>query len=115
MPLTGGAGEYRLRAPLRAIGQAGLAQTMICEPPKAFSVRILSPVELARAAPDAIIMHQPLDDPQTDALEAYKRFMPQVRRIITHNAADNIHMLRINTDLGWRPLAHKGLWSLSVS
>lgn len=40
---------------------------------------------------------------------------PQVRRIITHNAADNIHMLRINTDLGWRPLAHKGLWSLSVS
>lgn len=83
VPLTGGAGEYRLRAPLRAIGQAGLAQTMICEPPKAFSVRILSPVELARAAPDAIIMHQPLDDPQTDALEAYKRFMPQVRRIIT--------------------------------
>ena len=83
VPLTGGAGEYRLRAPLRAIGQAGLAQTMICEPPKAFSVRILSPVELARAAPDAIIMHQPLDDPQTDALEAYRRFMPQVRRIIT--------------------------------
>lgn len=83
VPLTGGAGEYRLRAPLRAIGQAGLAQTMICEPPKAFSVRILSPVELARAAPDALIMHQPLDDPQTDALEAYKRFMPQVRRIIT--------------------------------
>ncbi len=83
VPLTGGAGEYRLRATLRAIGQAGLAQTMICEPPKAFSVRILSPVELARAAPDAIIMHQPLDDPQTDALEAYKRFMPQVRRIIT--------------------------------
>ena len=40
---------------------------------------------------------------------------PQVRRIITHNAADNVHMLRINTDLGWRPLAHKGLWSLSVS
>ena len=31
------------------VGQAGLAQTMICEPPKAFSVRILSPVELARA------------------------------------------------------------------
>ena len=51
VPLTGGAGEYRLRAPLRTIGQAGLAQTMICEPPKAFSVRILSPIELARAAP----------------------------------------------------------------
>jgi hypothetical protein len=56
---------------------------MICEPPKAFSVRILSPIELARAAPDAIILHQPLDDPQTDALEAYARFLPQVRRIIT--------------------------------
>ena len=83
VPLTGGAGEYRLRAPLRAIGQAGLAQTMICEPPKAFSVRILSPVELARAAPDTIVLHQPLDDPQTDALESYARFLPQVRRIVT--------------------------------
>ncbi len=83
VPLTGGAGEYRLRAPLRAIGQAGLAQTMICEPPQAFSVRILSPIELARAAPDSIILHQPLDDPQTDALEAYARYTPQVKRIIT--------------------------------
>jgi hypothetical protein len=83
VPLTGGAGEYRLRAPLRTIGQAGLAQTMICEPPKAFSVRILSPIELARAAPDSIILHQPLDDPQTDALEAYARYTPQVKRIIT--------------------------------
>lgn len=37
---------------------------MICEPPVAFSVRILTLVELARAAPDAIIMHQPRDDPR---------------------------------------------------
>ena len=83
VPLTGGAGEYRMRAPLRAISKAGLAQTMICEPPVAFSVRILTPVELARAAPDAIILHQPVDDPQTDALESYARFLPHVRRIIT--------------------------------
>ena len=83
VPLTGGAGEYRLRAPLRAVAKAGLAQTMICEPPVAFSVRILTPVELARAAPDAIILHQPVDDPQTDALESYARFLPHVRRIIT--------------------------------
>ena len=34
VPLTGGAGEYRLRAPLRVIGLAGLAQTMIVEPPR---------------------------------------------------------------------------------
>lgn len=83
VPLTGGAGEYRMRAPLRAISKAGLAQTMICEPPVAFSVRILTPVELARAAPDAIILHQPVDDPQTDALESYARFLPHVRRVIT--------------------------------
>lgn len=83
VPLTGGAGEYRLRAPLRAIGQAGLAQTMIVEPPKAFFVRILTPIEVARAEPDTLILHQPLDDAQTDALEGYARFNRDVRRIIT--------------------------------
>ncbi len=83
IPLTGGAGEYRLRAPLRAISQAGLAQTMIVEPPKAFFVRILTPVEVARAAPDTLILHQPLDDAQTDALESYARFNTGVKRIIT--------------------------------
>jgi len=83
VPLTGGAGEYRLRAPLRVIGLAGLAQTMIVEPPKAFFVRILTPVEVARAEPDAIILHQPLDDAQTDALEGYARFNKGIRRIIT--------------------------------
>jgi hypothetical protein len=46
-------------------------------------VRILSPIEVARAAPDTLILHQPLDDPQTDALESYARYTPQVKRIIT--------------------------------
>lgn len=38
----------------------------------------------------------------------------QVRRVITFNAAENTHMLRINTELGWRPIAHKGVWALPV-
>ncbi|HMV17513.1 MAG TPA: glycosyltransferase [Zoogloea sp.] len=82
-PVPGGAGEFRLRAPLRVIGQAGLAQTMICEPPKPFTMRILSPVEVARADPDVLILHQPLEDTQSDALEHYARFLPKVRRILT--------------------------------
>ena len=83
IPVPGGAGEYRLRAPLRIVGQAGLAQTMICESPKAFAMRILSPVEIARAAPDALVLHQPLDDSQSDAIENYARYLPKVRRILT--------------------------------
>jgi GT2 family glycosyltransferase len=83
LPVPGGAGEYRLRAPLRTIALAGLAQTMFCEHPKAFSMRILSPVEIARARPDSLILHQPLDDSQSDAIEAYARHLPKVRRILT--------------------------------
>ncbi|MCE1184255.1 MAG: glycosyltransferase [Rhodocyclales bacterium] len=83
VPLTGGAGEYRLRAPLRALAQRGLAQTTICDPPRAFTVRVLSPVEVARAAPDSLVLHQPLDDAQSDALAAYARFVPEVKRIVT--------------------------------
>ncbi|WP_374480014.1 glycosyltransferase [Zoogloea sp.] len=82
-PVPGGAGEYRLRAPLRSISQAGLAHTMISEPPKAFSMRILTPIEIARAAPDILIMHQPLDDMQSEALDAYARYFPKLRRILT--------------------------------
>lgn len=82
-PVPGGAGEYRLRAPLRNISQAGLAHTMISEPPKAFTMRILTPIEIARAAPDVLIMHQPLDDMQSDALDGYARHFPKLRRILT--------------------------------
>lgn len=83
IPVPGGAGEYRLRAPLRKISQKGLAQTMICNPPKAFTMRLLSPVEVARAAPDVLIMHQPLDDSQSDVIESYARHLPGIRRILT--------------------------------
>ncbi|GEC95936.1 hypothetical protein ZRA01_20090 [Zoogloea ramigera] len=83
IPVRGGAGEYRLRAPLRVIGQAGLAQTMICEQPKAGMMRILMPTDIARAEPDVLILHQPLDDFQSDAIENYARHLPRVRRILT--------------------------------
>ena len=83
IPLSGGAGEYRLRAPLRAIAHAGLAQTMICEPPEPKTVRILSAVEIARIDPDVIIFHQPVDDLQTESLRNLAKFLPGIRRIIT--------------------------------
>ncbi|WP_298604258.1 GDP-mannose 4,6-dehydratase [Zoogloea sp.] len=83
IPVPGGAGEYRLRAPLRVIGQAGLAQTMICEQPQAGMMRILLPTEIARTEPDVLILHQPLDDSQSDAIANYARHLPRVRRILT--------------------------------
>lgn len=68
---------------MRIIARAGLAQTAICEPPAHLSVRILSPIEIARAAPDSIIFHQPVDDHQTNTLQSLIQFLPGIRRIIT--------------------------------
>jgi GT2 family glycosyltransferase len=83
IPLSGAAGEYRLRAPLRTIARAGLAETLICEPPAPKTVRILSAVELARAAADVVIFHQPVDDLQAETLQNLARLLPGTRRIIT--------------------------------
>lgn len=35
---------------------------------------------------------------------------PGLRRAMTFNAAENVHMLRINEELGWQAIAHKGVW-----
>lgn len=83
IPLSGGAGEYRLRAPLRTIARAGLAETVIIEPPAPKTVRIPSAVEFARSAPDVVIFHQPVDDLQAESLQNLARLLPGTRRIIT--------------------------------
>lgn len=83
IPVPGGAGEYRLRAPLRVIAQTGLAQTMICEPINRNTMRILTPIEVTRAAPDVIVIHQPISDAQIDSIEGYAHHLPKIRRILT--------------------------------
>jgi GNAT superfamily N-acetyltransferase len=47
---------------------------------------------------------------KTMAAELVRSHHPRVRRMVTFNAAENAHMLRINEELGWRPIAHQGVW-----
>lgn len=51
---------------------------------------------------------------KTKATALLYQTYPQVRQVITHNAAENVHMLRINVELGWTPIAHRGAWTRSV-
>lgn len=39
---------------------------------------------------------------------------PEVELVVTFNAAENSQMLAINEELGWQPIAHKGVWVLPV-
>ncbi|GAB4174210.1 MAG: glycosyltransferase [Rhodocyclaceae bacterium] len=82
-PSAGGPGEYRMNAPFRALSRAGLAQCDVVQTEKMFRTRILSPVELERAKPDSLVLHAVFDDMQRQALEQYRRFNPDVLRILT--------------------------------
>ncbi len=43
---------------------------------------------------------------------AVSEFWPEVARLITGNASENVHMLAINTALGYEPYAATGFWEL---
>lgn len=79
-PLPGGSGEYRIIAPFRAISRTGLAHTSIVESDRK-QMRILSLLEIARAEPDVIVVHQAVEYGQIAALESYKKYCPTIRRV----------------------------------
>lgn len=79
-PVPGGSGEYRVIAPFRAINRAGLAQTCIVQS-EAKHVRVMSLLEIARAEPDVIVVHQAVEPTQISALESYKKYCPNIRRV----------------------------------
>jgi glycosyltransferase involved in cell wall biosynthesis len=78
LPLTSGSGEYRMLAPFRAIQKAGLAQTCFIHPIQNKLQRVLNPIELARAAPDTLVLQQAIDDAQINQLKQYRRFNKDV-------------------------------------
>ncbi|MEI7611270.1 MAG: glycosyltransferase [Betaproteobacteria bacterium] len=82
MPLASpGQAEYRTFAPLRALHEHGLAQcSAICQP-QANKDRAPTPIELARLAPDALIMHAPVDDVRFIGLLHYQEINSDVLRI----------------------------------
>ncbi|MEY4591903.1 MAG: hypothetical protein RIR18_798 [Pseudomonadota bacterium] len=74
MPLTSASGEYRMLAPFRALQKAGLAQCCQVHPVGEKIQRVLTPIELARAAPDTLMIQQAIDDVQIAQMKRYRQF-----------------------------------------
>jgi GT2 family glycosyltransferase/glycosyltransferase involved in cell wall biosynthesis len=83
MPLSSqGQAEYRTFAPMRALHESGLAQcAAICQPKPNHPDRTPTPIELARLAPDTLIMHTPVDDVRCIGLLHYKEINSAVLRV----------------------------------
>src|SRR5262249_44252981 len=67
-----GCGEYRIIAPSRALFKAGLVH---CHE----TMRLYSPPEIARMAPDSIVFQRQLDWEQIDVIERVKNTSPAFR------------------------------------
>jgi GT2 family glycosyltransferase/glycosyltransferase involved in cell wall biosynthesis len=80
-PLTSGAGQYRVIEPLNALQDAGLAQTLAIIPIHRHTGRVLQPLELARAAPDRLILQHSVDDAQLGLIEKYRLALPGIQII----------------------------------
>ena len=78
VPLTSGAGQYRVIEPLNALQDASLAQTCIVMAPRKGVTRILHPLELVRAAPDRLILQHSVDDGHLGMAQKYKLAMPDL-------------------------------------
>lgn len=81
VPLTSGAGQYRVIEPLNALQDASLVQTCVLIPPKRGMTRSLLPLELARAAPDRLILQHSVDDVQLGWIDKYRLVMPDLKII----------------------------------
>lgn len=83
VPLTTGAGQYRVVAPLMALARAGLAQCTIVHPIRDNTLRALMPAELARLAPDTAIVQNCIDDNLIAQLAASAKLHRSIRFINT--------------------------------
>ncbi len=83
VPLTTGAGQYRVVAPLKALARAGLAQSTIVHPINDNELRALMPVEVARLAPDTLIVQNCIEDNMIVQLAASARLNGGVRHVAT--------------------------------
>lgn len=77
-PLTSGSGEYRMLAPFRALQKEGMAQCCQVHPMSHKTQRVINPIELARAAPDVLMLQQAIDDTQISQLKRYRQFNPEI-------------------------------------
>ncbi|OHX12815.1 glycosyl transferase family 2 [Chromobacterium sphagni] len=75
MPVPGGSGEYRLSQPLSVLQEKGRLDGEIHQP----SVGIPSIIELARQAPDTLLLHTGISDYIYDSVSAFREYLPGMR------------------------------------
>ncbi len=69
-----GCGEYRVRAPLRALQRASMIEYALM--PNDKEGRIPTPTELARLQPDTVLLHNTLQDEALQRLKQYQEVVP---------------------------------------
>ncbi|WP_176219502.1 glycosyltransferase [Chromobacterium haemolyticum] len=78
VPVPGGSGEYRLSQPLSVLQEHGLLDGEILQPVHGLP----SLVEMARMAPDVLLLHTAVNDGVLDALGQYRSYFPGIRTIL---------------------------------
>jgi glycosyltransferase involved in cell wall biosynthesis len=95
-----GCGEYRIIAPSRALFRSGLVHSYE-------TMRLLSPPEIARMAPDSIVFQRQLEPGQIEVIEWIKRTSKAFRvfeldDLITNLPPKSPHRANIAADIGQR-------------
>lgn len=73
-PMTAACGQYRMLAPFAVLNDKGLAHCSHIYPVSRNDLRIISPIELARAEPDTYLVQIAITDPQIYQLKRYREF-----------------------------------------
>lgn len=93
MPVPGGSGEYRLSMPLTVLQEQGRLDGEILQPMRGLP----SIVELARIAPDTLLMHTAITDDIQYSMQQYRRFLPEMRLVF--GIDDMVGGLPLKSDL----------------
>lgn len=80
IPLPGGSGDFRIIQPFEALSQGGRTQCEYIRFAKGES-RVPLIAELARLAPDTVVLHAALNDVEILFLEAAKKHLPHIHRV----------------------------------
>lgn len=78
LPISSGAGQYRVIEPLNALQQAGLARTCVVYPRADRTMRTPTAFELARTNPDRLVVQHSIGDQHFKLLREYRRICPDL-------------------------------------
>ncbi|HRK37689.1 MAG TPA: glycosyltransferase [Burkholderiaceae bacterium] len=78
LPLSSGAGQYRIVEPLNALQDAGKAQSCVVFPIRQDVSRVPTPIELVRSGLDRLIVQNAISDLQMARMEEYRQNLPKL-------------------------------------